>query len=119
MERSRTGGRVRDPSGVASKGHISVSRVLGADSVAIKRLRTGGGVVVPGGIAKERSKTNTCVVKTAGEVLERILTLRSVVTRIPSVRRRARENPESFRGRRKRKAAERDEKTTPKAFGAD
>jgi hypothetical protein len=91
----RTGGGVVDPGGVAIERSEPSSRVVATDGVVVERLETKG-----------------YVVGAAGEALERILTLGGIGAGIGSVR--CRSDPESVRGQRKRKAAEREEENGDK-----
>ena len=90
----------------------TVGRVVIAGCVAVERCITVGHVVVASCGGSERGKTIGRVVCAGGEAEKRTIALSGVAVGIASVR--CRGNPESFRGRRKRKAAERqrDEKET-------
>src|SRR5438874_1150833 len=110
-ERRKTNGEVADADCVAEKRLIAKALVEKASGIAKERLITGGRVVATNCVVKESAKTDRCVGDTGCEAKEGMSSLSGVVTGIASVRWWP--NPESFRGRRKRKAheCEWDEKT--------
>src|SRR5438105_1371163 len=85
LERLSAGGRVIVRGGVSFERLKTAGRVEGAEPVEQERFISNGRVVQPVCVGKERVKTYCRITGAFSETEQRVLTLRSVPMRIPTV----------------------------------